>query len=190
MSLPHPLLSHLPQGYVVRRGRCVEHFSFCDPEKGLIAARDLATHCERLEAKGFPVNARTCRSRDLYQQAPAQSPWITAMTSYYAIFADASGRAPRCVLRLHDNSAVAVRIVHGQLTLECGYETEQTYGTVNLFDKLQEEGFSPYRTEEVINYDQLITLFADVGLTPNLVDAVLVTPIPPQPDAEPVPAPT
>lgn len=188
MSFPNPMLTREDRGYVAWRGRIVEHFGFSDPAEELVAARDLANHCLMLEAKGFPVTDRTCRGRDLYHQAPAGTPWITAMTTYYAIFAGESGRAKRCVLRLQDNAAVAVGMENGQLLLEYGYETEQSYGTTNLFHKLQEEGFWPCDTNN-INYEPLIGLFTDIGLTPQLVDAVLATPLPDQPDAEPTHSP-
>ena len=177
MSFPHPLLTKLPRGYIAWRGRCVEHFSFRDPVEEQDAARDLANHCEMLEAKGFPVTDRTCRSRALYEQAPAGTPWLNAMTSFYAIFADSSGRATRCILRLADNAAVAVGMENAQLVMEYGYETEKALGTVNLFYALQDEGLSSIGADNC-NYEPLVALFTQVGLTPQLVDAVLATPAP------------
>lgn len=189
MSFPHPLLTRLPQGFVAWRGRCVEHFSFRDPAEEQDAARDLANHCEMLEAKGFPVTDRTCRRRALYEQAPAGTPWINAMTSFYAIFADGSGRASRCILRLDDNAAVVIGMEGEQLVMEYGYETEKALGTINLFYAAQDEGLSSVGADNC-NYEPLVALFTQVGLTPQLVDAVLATPVPDQPDAAPAESPT
>lgn len=188
MSYLHPLLTKLPQGYIAWRGRCIEHFSFRDPVEEQDAARALADHCEMLEAKGFPVTDRTCRHRALYEQAPGGTPWLNAMTSFYAIFADGTGRASRCILRLADNAAVVVGMEGGQLAIEYGYETEKALGTVHLFYALQDEGFSSVGSDNC-NYDHLIALFTQVGLTPHLVDAVLATPVPEQPEAAPAEAP-
>jgi len=189
MNYSNPLLTKLAKGYIAWRGRCVEHFSFSDPIEEQDAARDLATHCEMLEAKGFPVTDHTCRNRALYEQAPAGTPWLSTMTSYYAVFADESGRASRCIIRLEDNAAVAVGVDNGQLVMDYGYETEAALGTVNLFYALQDEGLSSVGTDNS-NYEPLIALFTQVGLTPQLVDAVLAAPVPGQPDAAPAQTPT
>lgn len=189
MSFANPLLTRLPQGYVAWRGRCVEHFSFADREEEHHAARALANHCEMLEAKGFPVTDRTCRNRALYEQAPAGTPWITAMMSYYAIFADDTGQARRCILALPDHAAVAVGMEEGQLAMEYGFESAAATGVVTLFHALQNEGFSSCGTDNS-NYEPLIALFTQVGLTPQLVDAVLATPVPHMPEAAPADTPT
>lgn len=188
MIYQHPLLTKLPQGYIAWRGRCIEHFNFRDPVEEQDAARNLANHCEMLEAKGFPVTDRTCRNRALYEQAPAGTPWINAMTSFYAIFADSSGQASRCILRLDDNAAVVVGMEGEQLAMEYGYETEKALGTVNLFYALQDKGLSSVGAENC-NYEPLVALFTQVGLTPQLVDAVLATPVPDQPEAAPAESP-
>ncbi|MFC5512810.1 hypothetical protein ACFPOU_17035 [Massilia jejuensis] len=185
MIYPHPLLTKLTQGYVAWRGRNVEHFSFSDPEDELLAACRLASHCEMLEEKGFPVTARTCMNRLLFQQAPADTPWLKTMTSYYAIFADQTGQARRCIFALPDHAAVAIGVDDGQLAIAYGYEAAEWYGTGSLFHELQDQGLSCCATYGGNEYDPLVSLFTQVGLTPHLVETVLAMPVPERPQVAP-----
>jgi hypothetical protein len=75
------------QGYVYWKGQHVEHYSFSDTDREATAAHKLAEKCHKLEAIGFPVNGRTALSKDCYE-APAGTPWMTALCRYYAFFKD------------------------------------------------------------------------------------------------------
>lgn len=181
MTFDHPLLSLLPKGYVAWRGRSVEHFDFRDDLEGFTrAGRELAEHCEMLEAKGFPVTSRTCMYRSLYREAPAGTPWLEAMTSYYTVVADGAGRGRRCILGLPGRAAVAIGMDDGQLVMDYGYESDAALGTCNLLYDLQNQGFKACGTNS--SYDRLVQLFNEAGLTPQLVAAVLATPVPEEPE--------
>lgn len=185
MNFDHPLLSRLPQGYVAWRGRSVEHFDYRgDHEAFVRAGRELAEHCEMLEAKGFPVTSRTCMFRPLFREAPANTPWLQAMTTYYAVVGDNVGRARRCIFGLPDHAAVAIGIEEGHLVMEYGYETDGAFGTTNLLHQLQEQGFSSSGSSNC-SYGRLAELFVEAGLTPELIATVLATPVPEQPEALP-----
>ncbi|MFJ1470168.1 hypothetical protein [Massilia orientalis] len=182
MNFDHPHLSRLPQGYVAWRGRSVEHFDFRGDQEGFArAGRELAQHCEMLEAKGFPVTARTCMFRPLFREAPAGTPWLQAMTTYYTVLADSTGRARRCIFGLPDHAAVAVGVDDGLLALEYGYESDAAFGTTNLLDQLQNDGFRSCDASNC-SYDRLTQLFVEAGLTPELVAAVLAATVPEQAD--------
>lgn len=182
MSFDHPLLSRLPQGYVAWRGREVDHFDYRnDPDGFAQAGRELAEHCEMLEAKGFPVTSRTCMFRPLFREAPADTPWLQAMTTYYTIVGDSNGRARRCIFRLPEHTAVAIGMDEGLLVMEYGYETDAAFGTTNLLHQLQSEGFRSVGSSNC-SYDRLAELFFEAGLTPELVSTVLATPVPEQPE--------
>lgn len=175
MTFHHPLLSLLPKGYVAWRGRSVEHFDFRDDLEGFTrAGRELAEHCEMLEAKGFPVTSRTCMYRSLYREAPTGTPWLEAMTSYYTVLSDRAGRGRRCILGLPDHAAVAIGMEDGLLMVDYGYESDAAFGTTNLLDKLQEEGFMACDATNC-SYDRLVELFTEAGLTPQLVTAALAS---------------
>lgn len=181
MTAARHLITRLHGGYIAWRGRSVEHFSYREPEQFEEAATRLAEHCELLEAKGFPVTSRTCMFRPLFRQAPAGTPWLETMTSYYTVLADGTGRARRCILALPGHAAVAIGIDHGQLVMDYAYETEAAFGTTNLLHELQQQGFVSCGASDC-SYDRLVELFAEAGLTPDLVRAVLATPVPEQPE--------
>jgi hypothetical protein len=183
MNFDHPLLSRLPQGYVAWRGRSVEHFDYRgDHEAFARAGRALAEHCEMLEAKGFPVTSRTCMFRPLFRDAPADTPWLQAMTTYYTIVGDSTGRARRCIFGLPGHAAVAIGMEDSQLVVDYGYETEAAFGTTNLLHQLQSDGFHSTGSSNC-SYDRLTELFVQSGLTPELVAAVLAAPVPEQAEA-------
>jgi hypothetical protein len=179
MTLARHLITRLHGGYIAWRGRSVEHFSFPDNEKFEAAAIRLAEHCEMLEAKGFPVTPRTCMFRSLFREAPAGTPWLEAMTSYYTVLADSTGRARRCILALPGHAAVAIGIDDGHLVMDYAYETDAAFGTTNLLHELQAQGFVSCGSSDC-SYDRLVELFVEAGLTPDLVRAVLATPAPEQ----------
>lgn len=185
MNFDHPLLSLLPQGYVAWRGRSVEHFDYRDDyEKCAEAGRRLAAHCEMLEAKGFPVTSRTCMYRPLFREAPAGTPWLQAMTSFYTVVADRAGRGSRCILALADHAAVAIGVENGHLMVDYGYESDAAFGTTNLLHKLLAEGFQSCDASNA-SYERLVGLFTEAGLTPELVAAALASTVPAQEEQPP-----
>lgn len=185
MNFDHPLLSRLPQGYVAWRGRSVEHFDYRgDYEAFAQAGRELAAHCEMLEAKGFPVTSRTCMFRPLFREAPAGTPWLQAMTSFYTVVADGAGRGRRCILALPDHAAVAIGVENGHLMVDYGYESDAAFGTTNLLYKLQNEGFQSCDASNA-SYERLVGLFTQAGLTPELVAAALASTVPAQEEQPP-----
>jgi len=185
MNFEHPLLSCLPRGYVAWRGRSVEHFDYRDDHEAFAAAgRKLAEHCEILEAKGFPVTSRTCMFRPLFREAPAGTPWLQAMTTFYTVVADSAGRGRRCILALPDHTAVAIGVENGHLMVDYGYESEAAFGTTNLLYKLQNEGFQSCDASNV-SYARLVSLFTEAGLTPELVAAALASTVPAQEEHSP-----
>jgi hypothetical protein len=189
MNFDHPQLSRLPQGYVAWRGRSVEHFHYGGDHGAFArAGRELAEHCEMLEAKGFPVTSRTCMFRPLFREAPAGTAWLQAMTTYYAVVADSTGRARRCIFGLPGHAAVAVGIDDGLLALEYGFESDAAYGTTNLLHQLQDDGFRSCDASNC-NYDRLTQLFAEAGLTPELVAAVLAATVPERAEEPPAECP-
>jgi len=180
MNFDHPLLSCLPRGYIAWRGRSVEHFDYRgEPEKLAQAGRELAAHCEMLEAKGFPVTSRTCLFRPPWREAPADTPWLQAMTSFYTVVTDSAGRGRRCILQLPDHAAVAIGVENGHLMVDYGYETDGAFGTTNLLDKLQNEGFQCCDATNA-SYERLAKLFVEAGLTPELIAAALASTVPTQ----------
>lgn len=181
MTLARHLITRLHGGYIAWRGRSVEHFSYHDPEEFEEAANRLAEHCEMLEAKGFPVTSRTCMFRPLFREAPAGTPWLETMTSYYTVLGDSTGRARRCILALPEHAAVAIGFEDGQLVMDYGYETEAAFGTTNLLHELQSQGFVGCDSSNC-SYDRLVELFVEAGLTPDLVRMVLAAPVPEQPE--------
>jgi hypothetical protein len=184
MNFDHPLLSRLPQGYVAWRGRSVEHFDYRDHEAFARAGRNLAQHCEMLEAKGFPVTSRTCMFRPLFREAPAGTPWLQAMTSFYTVVADKTGRGRRCILALPDHVAVAIGVEDGQLMVDYGYESDAAFGTTNLLHKLQNEGFQ-FCDASNASYERLVRLFTEAGVTPELVATALASTVPAQEEQPP-----
>lgn len=185
MIFDHPLLSRLPHGYIGWRGRPVARLSNLQlrPDEFTKACRELAEHCEILDAKGFPVTERTCMFKALFREAPADTPWLQVMMSYYDIVGDLiTRRARRFIFEMPDDTAVAIGMEKGQLVTEYGYETELAVGRTNLLHQLHDQGHRSCGAWHC-SYHRFTQLVSEAGLTPELVAAVLSTPVPEQPDA-------
>jgi hypothetical protein len=79
-----PNLRQDAAGYVYWKNKSIEHYSFQSREAMCKAATALAETCLALEAKGFPVTARTVLGAG-FREAPAGTPWLEAMQSYYTL---------------------------------------------------------------------------------------------------------
>jgi hypothetical protein len=73
------------QGYIYWKGVSVEHYSYTDREREMLAALELSARCRKLEAIGFPVNSRTVLSPACYEAAVG-TPWKLALCTYYSFF--------------------------------------------------------------------------------------------------------
>lgn len=187
MIFGHPLLSRLPHGYMGWRGDPVARLTNLEltPEEFTKACRELAQHCEILEAKRFPVTLRTCMFKALFREAPPDTPWLQAMMSYYDIVGDRiTRRARRFVFGLPSQAAVAIGVEDGQLVTEYGYETDLAIGTANLLHQLHDQGFRSCGSWHC-SYSQFTKLLAEAGLTPEMVATTLAAPVPEQEEQTP-----
>lgn len=152
------------QGYVYWRGRHVEHYSYTDFEQKREAAERLAQRCLSLEAKGFPVNARTAIC-SIMEEAPADTPWLEALTCFYAFFH--KDDAVRVVFFKQDESLQAIAlekqggVIVGEV-FEGGYEAY--HGTVA--HGYQSAGCG-------LSYPQIVSLLEQSGLTPDEIHAAI-----------------
>lgn len=160
------------QGYVYWKGKQVEHYSFQDRDKERAAAERLAANCQALEAKGFPVTARTAIGRE-FQEAPADTPWLRAMTRFYMFFDRGQGRTIGVFYRYCDNGepfpVVSAYKENGEVksTLHVGayeafHELEARLGAVkdqarvphesyaDIVDALEKTGMSPAEVNGLI----------------------------------------
>lgn len=80
------------EGYIYWKGTHVEHYSYQNRDDERAAAHRLAGQCRMLESKGFPVNARTAIA-DMFENVPADTPWLRALTRFYTFFERKDGKA-------------------------------------------------------------------------------------------------
>ncbi len=159
-------------GYIKWRGKTVEHYSFRDSEAEREAAEKLAANCRALEAKGFPVNWNTMAPGFTpFHDAPAGTPWVEAMSSYYTAFANSEGRCQWLILVLPGHHAVALWGVHGEIVMQYGI-AGRDFGSYVLFHKLQDQGFVCI-AERLRSYAGFVQCMAEAGITPEAVRRVL-----------------
>ena len=92
-------------GYVLWKGRSVDHYSFKDAREERRAATRLAMRCRRLEARGMPVTGGTVDSR-VCLTIPEDSPWKVAAQFGYTFFGD-DERDPKVVIGIFSRKANA-----------------------------------------------------------------------------------
>jgi hypothetical protein len=128
------------QGYILWRGRRIEHYSYRNRDDERIAAEKLGARCRSLEARDIPVTGRSA-IMPIYETMPAGSAHLPLIERLYAAFADENG-LPACVIvSLPDGSARALAYQGDTLTARdfegcyeafhgCGYRRSLT----NLLD--------------------------------------------------------
>lgn len=164
-------------GYVQWKGRTIEHYSFHDPLNEERAALKLAKRCLGYEAKGFPVTGRTAAMPDIFEPAPAGTPWLNLLMHYYTFLSGADGKPAWCILALPDHHAVAVRVSNGALETRYGYETDGAFGTYNLYHEMQNEGYASC-CERTQKYEDLVDVLKEIGITPQQYDSVIAAGVP------------
>lgn len=156
------------EGYILWRGKVIEHYSFCEPnraERERAAAEALAARCRSLEARGLPINGRTAIS-SVFAEMPANSPYLPILLVLYTVFRS-NGTATCLVVNLPDGRARAMRFDDGTLThddFEGAYEAYHGCG------------FSAAQTDSgghFAHYADAVAVLESGGFTPELVNPLL-----------------
>lgn len=161
-------IEHLTQdndGYVLWRGARIEHYSFSDRTAERAAAMKLAERCRSLEARGIPVNWHTATSK-IFENAPADTPWVEAILNLYCILPDDDGKANWAIFH-GKQSAVAIGRDGRDIGIRVYRDTDRTFATHEAYLSLEVP--EVHRAKKVDSYDSLMAAFAEIGLTPQLV---------------------
>ncbi len=101
------------QGYILWRGKVIEHYSFNDTDRERAAAEELAARCRFLEQQGIPVSSRTTTD-PVYSTAPANGPYLPLLYQLYTI-ARENDKAVGAIFNLTTGQARAMHFADGQL---------------------------------------------------------------------------
>lgn len=164
-------LTYGHDGYVRWKGRCVDHFSFSDPDEEAREAVALAERCQALEEKGFPINMATSDTCTPYYDAPAGTPWAEIIRHVYTAFARA-GRV-RWVILSFESDAIAVSKMGDEIVLRYGKSEAPAGGCHALFHTLQREGMECVGSR-LQSYAGFIGAMEEAELKPSELSRVLL----------------
>ena len=158
------------EGFVSWKGTIVEHYSFSSATQEREAAQRLAIRCRELEAKGFPVCSRTLLC-DAFFQAPADTPWLSALLSLYCTQQHSDGRAAAIFSRGGD--AVVLHCERGYIQrIECLREQDFEAGCLRGYYALQSEGYASSKVD-LDGYEPLVRWLTRQGISPRAVTQAL-----------------
>lgn len=147
------------EGYMYWRGRHVEHYSHSDRDDMKRDAEALAARCLALEAKGFPVTARTA-IEPIFEEAPGGTPWLEALTRFYTLFEGLGRHVAIFYRREHDDVALVERDKStGDVTIT---PVSDAY---TAFHHVQNQGLKSI--SPVLHYERFTRFFAEAGLSTN-----------------------
>jgi hypothetical protein len=172
-----PNLLREADGYITWRGIRIEHYTHREPGKEWEDSERLAAHCRMLEEKGFPVTWRSAGCRLLYGEAPADTPWIMAMDRIYSFLKSPSGQTG-AVMAMDGNAAAAIGKEGGQIIQRWAGVDARAFGTTNLYHQLQREKYESAGVT-TLHYEEFVRLMTAVGIRPEMMDAILTMPTPP-----------
>lgn len=152
-----------PSGYVYWRDICVEHYSYRDRDAERAAARVLAARCVSLEERGFPVSGRNASAYSPFADAPAGTPWVEAMSTYYAMFGK-DGKPVELILYC-DTGVAALRMENGQPVIR---RSAPGAGAYEMFHLLQGEGLASM-TSQLETYGGFVAAMEAAGISPEAV---------------------
>lgn len=157
-------------GYVYWRDVEIEHFSFNDSKEEAEAAIQLAERCKLAESRGFPVNGRTTDSFSPFAEAPADTPWVETMMSFYTMF-EVDGKAKELILYLpgEHGHAVSMALICGELVVRYAFDE---MGGYTLFHALQNEGMTSC-SDRMKKYASFVQCMAEANITPEAVSRTL-----------------
>jgi hypothetical protein len=159
------------QGYVYWKGKHVEHYSYSDEEKEANAAHKLAERCRKLEAINFPVNGRTAIFENCYD-APAGTPWVTALCRYYSFFKDGEQVVGIFYRRnIKEGEPEAVAAYRDATGLHLSYYP----GVYEAFHALVAKNYTSAGTPET--YDETVALLTGTGLSAAEVEKIIDAPM-------------
>ena len=165
-------LSRDHEGYVYWKGKHVEHYSYQNREEECAAAHRLAARCRMLESKGFPVNSRTAIS-DMFEQVPADTPWLRALTRFHTFFDKGDGKAIGVFYR---NCAENEQLPVVSAFKEDGEVKSVLHvGAYEAFHAIQSETIrstSPHDT-----YEHVLAMLQKTGLSPAEVNHLIGEPV-------------
>lgn len=150
-------------GYVYWRDVCVEHYSYKDRDAEHAAARVLAARCVSLEERGLPVSGRSASPYSPFADAPSGTPWVEAMSYYYAMFGKNS--QPTELILYAEKGVVALRMENGQAVIRQSAPGEGAY---EMFHLLSGEGLASVTTW-LETYAGFVAAMEAAGITPEAV---------------------
>lgn len=160
-------LSQDHEGYVYWKGKQVEHYSYDDSVREAEAAVRLGERCRSLEEKGFPVNSRTTTNPDVYQ-APADTPWLTALVRYYTFFKK-NDQVMGIFYRMNVKPGEAQVI--GAYKNQEGIQLIPYEGAYEGFHAAQADGWTS--TDSARGYAETAELLKATGLTGEELDTII-----------------
>lgn len=159
-------LTRTADGYMMWKGKQVEHYSHDKPENMFADAVKLAAGCADLEAKNFPVNARTAIC-PVMESMPAGSPWKDAALRFYSL---AKNNAGRYAATLYSTAFDGVVIIDRDTSSGATsvYAMEEAYDAFHFVASTGLRSIAPVRS-----YEQLQEFFEASGITPDQVQEAL-----------------
>ncbi|GAI46270.1 unnamed protein product, partial [marine sediment metagenome] len=113
-------IEHLIQrhdGYVLFKGKVVEHYSSSDSVAAKDEAIRLVNRCLNVEARGYPISGRTTSSATAFVGAPGGSKWLDAMMSYY-IFLVVDGQCKAAIFYVGEKQRTKRMPISGAMAIQ------------------------------------------------------------------------